>query len=313
MNQPQQQTGPVVVESGGRAWAWSAVQVTAAYDLARMADFRRLPPADRLAYAVREQAAYLDRLLAVRPGEVVALRWISTGERRLQLWLVGRVPAATGPAAADRARELAGMLQDVPGHVAATAVDKTADVQAVLTPFTPAAGGLAQVGKRLRVQEPERPDAGVVSYLAVEPFARGVEDWTPLLEVLSGHPYPVSLTMALTPEEIPAAVRRTLESEATRYAHLQVPLDLPADLGGRIRYPADSAAAAIEPVYQDALQRYSGRGFRFGVTLASPQPLDDLLVEMVGRTISSAHGSLPSDGAPARHDRAEVATGYVVL
>ena len=74
---------PLVVVADGVAWAWSAVEITGGYDLSR-ADPAR---------ATRDQAEYLDRLLAVRAGEVVALRWVRTEPGRLRLWLLPRPSA----------------------------------------------------------------------------------------------------------------------------------------------------------------------------------------------------------------------------
>src|SRR5436305_4525021 len=168
----------------GQAWAWSAVEITAAYDLSRRADFARLDPAQRLGYAVREQAGYLDRLLGIRTGEVAALRWARLEPGRLRLWLLARTSATAPEAAAARSAQLARQLLDVPSQVAAEPVTDPAVVQAILTPFVPAPDGLAQVGKRVRIQQPERPDAGVDAYLAVEPFAQERVDWTMLLDLL---------------------------------------------------------------------------------------------------------------------------------
>jgi hypothetical protein len=299
---------PVVLEQGGAAWAWTAVEITAAYDLTRRADSVRLAPRERLAAAVREQAAYLDRLLSLGRGEVVALRIVRGESRRLRIWLAGRVTAATAPAAADRAAALSAQLAGVPAHVAVAPVPRAADVQAVLAPFAPAAGGIAQIGKRLRVHATVRPDAGVGAYLAVEPFSREIEHWVPLLEALCAHPHPVAVTVALTPEVVPPTVRATLEREATRYARLREPFEVPADTGGRIRYPADGAAALIEPIFRDGLTRYTDRVFRFAVTVVSSRPLDEAIVQAAARTMSAAPAA-----AAARHDPTTVPTGYAIL
>ena len=307
MTSPTPSAVPLVVEGDGLAWAWTAVQVTAAYDLSRRADYARLTPVERLEYAVREQASYLDRLLAVRPGEVAALRFTRTELGRLRLWLLGRTSAPNVDTAARRAVQLAEGLLDVPSHLSAAPVTDLAVVQAALTPFTPAYDGLAQIGKRVRVQRPERPDAGVDNYLAVEPFAQERVDWTALLESLAGYPDPISVTIALTPERVSAQVRRTVESEATRYARLSQAFEAPADLGGRMRFPPDSAAAILEPIFRDALSRYADRAFRFSVTVASPMTLDGMIVEALGRTISPA-----PEQAGARHDPTSVPTGYAI-
>ena len=100
-------------------------------------------------------------------------------------------------------------------------------------------------------------------------------------------------------------VRRTVESEATRFARLRETYEGPADVGGRIRFPPDSAAAVLQPIFQDALNRYADRAFRFSVTVASPVTLDEMVVEALGRTISPA----PVQPA-ARHDPTTVPTGY---
>jgi hypothetical protein len=305
VNQPAPAPVPLVVEGDGLAWAWTAIEVTAAYDLSRRTDYARLTPVERLEYAVREQAGYLDRLLAVRPGEVAALRFTRAEPGRLRLWLLGRTSAPTPDTAQRRAVQLAAGLLDVPSNVVAEPVPDAAAVQAALTPFIPAHDGLAQIGKRVRIQRPERPDAGVENYLAVEPFAQERVDWTALLRLLAGHPYQLCLTVALTPERVSPQVRRTLESEATRYARLSEAFEGPADVGGRIRFPPDSAAAILGPIYRDALTRYADRAFRFSVTIASPVALDEMVVEALGRTISPAPGQ-----DQARHDPTGVPTGY---
>jgi hypothetical protein len=297
---------PHVVAGDGLAWAWVAVEITSAYDLSRRTDFARLNPAERLDYAVREQAAYLDRLLAVRPGEVTALRWARTEPGRLRLWLLARTSAALPGTAAARAVQLAERLVDVPTHVTAEPVTDPAAVQAILNPFVPAPDGLAQVGKRVRVQQPERPDAGVDNYLAVEPFAQERVDWTMLLDLLAACPHPLTVTVALTPERVSTQVRRTVESEATRFARLKETYEGPADVGGRIRFPPDSSAAVLQPIFQDALNRYADRAFRFSVTVASPVTLDEMVAEALGRTISPA----PAQSGTARHDPTTVPTGY---
>jgi hypothetical protein len=298
----------VVVEQDGQVWAWTAVEIKAAYDLTRRADANRLDPAHRLAAAVREQAAYLDRLLAVQPGEVVALRIVRVRPNALRMFLIGRVAGTQAEAAVIRARQLAGRLADVPSHVQVAPVVDPAELTTVLSPFEPVRSGIGQIGKRLRVHTSVRPDAGVAAYLAVEPFARHVEPWTPLLEALRAYPHPVSVTVALSPLPVPVALRTTLEREATRYGRLREPRVAIGDTGARIQYPADSAATILHPLFIDALNRYTDRAFQFAITVASSHPLDTVVLEAVGRTISPA----TSDDR-TRHDPNNVPTGYAVL
>src|SRR5438034_247981 len=188
-------------------WAWSAVEITAA---------RHAGPERALA----DQATYLDRLLAARPGEVFALRWLRGEPGRLRLWLLARTSAAVPETAAARAVALAEQLGAVPPQIVAEPVADPAAVQAVLNPFVPAPDGLAQIGKRVRAQPPERPDAGVEEYLAVEPFARERVDWTMLLDLVAACPHPLALTVTLVPERVSAQVRRTVGAEAARFARL---------------------------------------------------------------------------------------------
>ncbi len=310
MTGPTAPAAPLVVAGAGQAWAWSAVEVTGAYDLSRRADFARLDPAQRLDYAIREQAGYVDRLLAIRSGEVAALRWARLQPRRLWLWLLARTSATAPEAAAARAARLAEHLLDVPSQVTAEPVANPAAVQSILTPFMPAPDGVAQVGKRVRIQQPERPDAGVDTYLAVEPFAQERVDWSMLLDLLAACPHPLTVTVTLTPEQVSTQLRRTLESEATRFARLKETYEGPADLGGRLRFPPDSAAAVLEPLFQDGLHRYADRAFRFSITVASPVTLDEMVVEALGRTISPAPSPAAGQSTAARHDPTTVPTGY---
>lgn len=302
-------TGPVLAEGDGRASAWTAIEIVAALDPTRRADMQRLEPRERLEFAIREQAPFIDRLLAERPGDVVALRWVRTEPGRLRLWLIGRVTEGDSRSAATRIDELTRRLLQVPPSVLAEQVTTTADIRWVLTPFEIVPGGALQVSKQLRVHGTARPDAGVAAYLAVEPFSRLAADWKPLLDTLRLAPHPLALTIALTPQQVPTGLARAIESEAVRYARLREPFDAPADLGGRIRYPADAAAAAIEPIFRDALSRYTGMVFRYAVTIAAPVSLEPTLAEAVGRMISPQ----PTDLVETTHDMRSIASGHALL
>src|SRR5437764_906008 len=280
---------PLVVVADGVAWAWSAVEITGGYDLSR-ADPAR---------ATRDQATYLDRLLAAHPGEVFALRWLRSEPGRLRLWLLARTSAAVPETAAARAVALAEQLGAVPPQVIAEPLADPAAVQGVLTPFVPAPDGLAQVGKRVRAQPPERPDAGVEEYLAVEPFARNGVDWSMLLDLLAACPYPLALTVTLAPERVSAQVRRTVEAEAARFARLAEPHD---DAAARVRLPPDSAAAALAELFQDAALRYRDHAFRYGMTVASPVTLDEMVVEALGRTVAAGQYATARPGRPAEYE-----------
>jgi len=120
-----------------------------------------------------------------------------------------------------------------------------------------------------------------------------------LLDLLAACPHPLAVTLALAPERVAAQVRRTLESEAARFGRLAEPHD---DPGARTRLPPDSAAAGLAALYRDALDRYGDRAFRFGVTVASPVTLDEMVVEALGRTVSPAGYAAARPGRPAEYE-----------
>lgn len=287
-------------------WAWTAVEITTAHDVTKVADLVRLDPGQRLEHAVRRQRAHLDRLLSLDPGEVVALR-ILGGGGPLRIVLLGRTYARDEAAARARADALAARLAEITVLVDVRPLTAPSEVHAVLAPFPTSADGVAQIGKRTRTVTAARADAGVARYVAVEPFARQITDWSPLLAALWCSAQPVALTVALSPQPVPPALRSSLEREALRLARVVRPEERVADLGGRIIYPADAAAAILQPVVADALDRYTDRAFRFAVILASPRALDPVLVEAVGAVLSGRR----EEGA-ARHDEQAVTSSYVI-
>ncbi|MEV4282787.1 ATP-binding protein [Actinoplanes xinjiangensis] len=298
---------PYVTAGDGRCWGWVALRVTAAVDLTKRAEYARLTVPQRLVRAVGEQGEYVTRFLGLPESWVVALRLVRLQRGDVQAFLLGRVHGQTAEQAADAARSLGTTLAGVPDHVRVTPVADPDEVCRVLSPFTPAASGLVQVHKRIRVARPERVDAHVPAYVAVEPFGREPADWTPLWEVLRSHPSPLALSVELVADTVSGQVRRMLEGEATRYRRLAHPLEEEADVGGHLQLPADSGAATIEPYYFDALRRYDARAFRFAVTLASPDPIPDTLATHVAATVSPSTRSHPQ-----RDDPQAVLSGYAL-
>ncbi|NNH71007.1 ATP-binding protein [Nocardia uniformis] len=300
--------GHVIVESDHEVWAWTAVQITAAYDLTRRADFQRLDPEQRLAAAIADQTPFIDRLLAEPDRAVMALRWIQAERGRLSLWLIGRVQGTDHADAIERADQLSTRMSILPTMIASEQVTTTEETHRALDPFPIAPDGIAQIVKRVRAHRSIRSDAGVSNYLAVEPFSRRAVDWAALMTVLRDAPHPVALTIALAPCAVPHTLRASLEHEAMRYRRLREPVELPTDLGGTVRHPADPSAAVLAPIFDDALHRYTHRVFRYSVTIAAPVRLDDTLAEAVGRTISPR----PANSDTSRHDDATIAAGYTI-
>ncbi|GAA3454543.1 hypothetical protein [Dactylosporangium matsuzakiense] len=298
---------PYLLTGPDRVWGWVALRITAAVDLSRRSEYARLDVAGRLARAVGEQAAYLGRFLALPESETVALRLLHHEQGRIEVYLLGRVEQPSADLARRAAGTLAATLARVPDHVRVEPVIDPAEVRAVLSPFVPPPGGLAQIRKRIRVARPERVDAGVPTYVAVEPFGRQPHSWEGLLDAVRLHPAPLALSVELTAGAVPPPLRRMLEIEATRYRRLAQPSEIPADVGGQIQLPADGGAVTIEPYYLDALRRYDGRVFRFGVTLAGAEPLPESLLGQLGATVSP-----PPAAQPDRDDPQSVLSGFTV-
>ncbi|WP_238010144.1 hypothetical protein KZZ52_05495 [Dactylosporangium sp. AC04546] len=317
---------PYLVSGPDRVWAWVALQVTAAVDLSRRAEYARLGVAERLGRAVGEQAAYLGQFLSLPESASVALRLLHREPGRIEVYLLGRVEQPTADLARVATRSLAAALANVPDHVRVEPLDDADRVRDVLSPFVPAPGGLAQVHKRVRLARPERMDAGVPAYVAVEPFGRQPHSWEGLLEALRQYPTPVALSIELTAGRVPQALRRMLETESTRYRRLSQPMDQATEVGGHTRLSADGGALVIEPYYLDALRRYDGPAFRFSVTVAAPEPLPDAFAGHVAATVSPAPRAQPDrddpqsvlsghlvarPGSPAEHD--ELARAFTTL
>lgn len=299
---------PYVSAGADRVWCWVAYRITAAVDVSLRSGYASLTAEQRLARAVGEQAEYVGHLLGLPEPTVVALRLLHRQPGLLDAYLIVRVEAPDHPRALAAAQSAAATLATVPDHVRLTPIGDPAEVAAVLAPFTPAVGGIAQIHKRIRLARPSRPDARVASYVAVEPFGRRPGRWDSLLDALRTHPTPLALSVELMAGAVPASVRRMLEVEATRYSRLAKPVEQASDVGGVMRLGADAAAATIEPFYLDALRRYDGRAFRFAVTLAAPDPVPDALAALVGATVSPAAAATPN-----RDDPLTVPSGQLVV
>lgn len=298
---------PYLLAGPDRCWGWVAYRVTAAVNLAGRSEFARLNLGERLTRAVGEQSTYLGQLLALPETTTVALRMLHRSVGLLEVYLIGRVEQASHEQALAAAQALAATMLNVPDHVRLEPVTDPDEVRRVLSPFTPAHGGLVQVHKRIRYARPERIDAQVPAYAAVEPFGRQPHSWERLLDALRAHPAEVALSIELTAGSVPPDVRRMLETETTRYRRLAQREDRPTDVGGHMTLQADAGAVTIEPYYLDALRRYDGRAFRFAVTIAAPGPVPDSLAGHVAATVSP-----PPNVQAERDDPRSVLSGHEV-
>ncbi len=303
----------IVARVGDRVRAWGGVRLVAATDLSRRAEYARVPPEQRWDRVRAEQASFVDSLAAASAGSVVAMRWSGNGRGEIEACLLGRVDATSEGEATTRLAQLTTRLTQVPDHCVTAEIPDAAALHQTLAPFPPDPRGIAVIQKCVLTAKPERPDAGVHTYVAIQPFARTPGRWEGMLETLRRHPHPLVLSVLLQPTTAPPALRRTLESESTRFGRLVETFQVPGDLGGQIRYPPDGAARTYEPIFLDALRRYAGTVFRFDVTLVSPAPFDDGLAEAVASALLPSDRDLrtaPSGfriGRPTDHGRSAAA------
>lgn len=304
-------TAAIIGSSNDQVRAWTGVRLAAATDLTRRTDYNRLPSSERWSRVIADQAAYVDALAGIGDRNIVALRWSTNGTGDVDAYLLGRVESTSDIDALTRASALAARLRQVPDHCVVEELSEE-QLRHVVAPFRPHPQGIAVMQKRVRAATPERPDAGVQTYVAVEPFARSPGRLEPMLEALRRHPYPVVVTVLLQVVDVPVQLRRALEGEATRFGRLAQAFDMPSDVGGRVHFPPDGTARTFEPLYLDALRRYTEHLFRFDVTVTSPAPLDDSFVEAIASTLSPAGGLTGPTAGPqgASHDPLGVPSGF---
>jgi hypothetical protein len=277
-------------------WAWVAVRIDAAADLTELREYAELPERERLAKAAADETAWLTGQWDTTAATRVALRYLTepardhgggAGNSRLTCVLLGRVQAGQHDEAVAAALALRRRLAALPRHVQGGEVTDSALIRHWLAPFAAHPAGVAEIRKRIRVGRPNRPDAGVAYYLAVEPFTVAANAWEPVWRWLAAHPEPLLLDLVLEPCAVPPDISGLLHQLATRYRQLATPGSMVTSAQLRqIPLPADAFAVDAERLYADAARRYTGRAFRLRVTLASPAPLPDPLAELIGATIS---------------------------
>jgi hypothetical protein len=282
-------TEGVLTASSGRAvWAWVAVQMDAAADLTEAQEYADVPELERRRKAVAAETTWLAGQWETEHSTHIELRYrTEPGIRRLTCAVLGRVVAGNPQDAELAALRLRARLSDMPRHVRATEVTDTAEVAQLLHPFTPEPSGLAEIRKRIRAAPPNRPDAGVRYYTAVQPFTAAAPPWEPLWQAMVAQPHPVMLSVGLEPYRVGADVSSWLSEVATQYGRLAIPGETPEGIySGRSKLAPDAFATDASRVYTDAARRYSGRTFRVRIMLASPAPISDALAELAAATIS---------------------------
>ena len=280
-------TGVLVAGDGQGVWAWAGVRVDHLIDLGSLREYQPLTESGRLTRAVEEERAFLTGLWDLDDEVCVDLRYVSEpAHGRIAVALLGRVRGADESAARAAALGLRARLGRTPAHVAARPIADEGELGQWLAPFIPAAGGLVDIRKRIRIERPNRPDAGNF-YLAVDPFVAAAPNWAPLGRALLAHPHPVLLSVNLRAVEIGQSTTGMLDRLATEYRRLGQPGFLPGALAhGEVPVGGDAFAADAAVLYGDAARRYQGRVFRARVSVASPAPLPAAITELIGITMS---------------------------
>lgn len=280
--------GVLVATDAGGTWAWVAARIEAAADLTETREYADLPEPERLGKAVVAETAWLAGQWETAYDTRVELRYlVDPAARRLSCAMLGRVHGTDQRLVVPAALRLRERLAALPRHVHASEVTDTAEVGRWLAPFWPAPNGLAEIRKRIRFAVPNRPDAGVAYYLAVEPFTSAAPSWEPLWQALTAHPDPALLTVGVVPYPVSGSVATQLDMLATQYGRLAAPGKLPDGLwSSGVELTPDAFAVDAARLFADAARRYRSQAFRLRVTLASPEPLPGSLTELVAATIS---------------------------
>lgn len=267
-------------------WSWFGAKVSAAADLTETREYADLDEGARYRKAVDAQVVWLAHQ---RRGPAIELRWVSDPvTRTLGLVILGRAWASCQADAERIAVTGRDRLVDLPRHLSVEPILDDQNLSVVLRPFDAHPDGMVAVRKRCLTGMPNRPDAGVSYYFAVQPFRHAARPWTALLQALSAHPFPVMLSVGLEPTEASPGLSAALGTCATAYGRLAREGEhrQGALYRGTLRLAPDAFAVEADKLYSQALQRYRDSLFMIRISLASPAPLDDALASLVGATVS---------------------------
>ncbi|MFF7144295.1 hypothetical protein [Streptomyces sp. SID2888] len=207
------------------------MRIDAATDLTESREYAGLPERERLVKATSAEAAWLAGQWERAGGARIELRYRNDPEqRRLTCAILARVDGPGLAAATTAAVALRDRLNETPFHVQSSAITDTAELATWLKPFVPHPAGLADIRKRIRVGRPNRPDAGVRYYLAVQPFTAAAPSWEPLWQAMSAHPHPLAFTVGLEPFHDAGSLGLLLDGLATNYGRLATAGRMPEGL-----------------------------------------------------------------------------------
>lgn len=297
LSSPSPDHGVLTVSDAHGTWAWTSVRIDAAADLPELQEYADLSETNRRIKVIEAETAWLAGQWDPAHGSRIELRYLTDpATRRLSCALLGRTFATDRETAVAAALALRVRLSAPPRHVHAGPETDTDKVARWLTPFSPDPRGVAEIRKQYRSGRPQRPDSGVHFYQVPQPFTVAMPSWESVWQALITHPSPVMLTVGLEPCRAPAGFGAMLQELATHYGRLASPGQMPDGLwSSGMPLAPDSFAVDAVRIYSDAARRYTDRAFRIRIALASPAPLPEPLLELIGSTISPPE--LPGTGS----------------
>lgn len=281
-------TATYTASTDGGVTTWSGLQVSAASDLSDVREYASLGETERRWKIAQEQVAFLSSLLTIHGEGAVELRWLwEPAERELKLFLLTRVVAPTEGQSIELSNGLIARLRSLPRHVFLDDLTRD-DLLHALSPFDIHDAGSAEIRKRIITATPQRPDAGVHYYLAIQPFAGTTRSWEPVLRALIQYPNPICLSIGLQPTSVPPSLQPAVSSAASAYRRLASPGEFKTGqiYGGQVTLAPDAFAIEAADIFADASRRYRDQAFRIRVSCFSSHPLDEGVLALVGSTIS---------------------------
>jgi hypothetical protein len=230
--------------------------------------------------------------LGVTSGATIELRRLTEPAGR---FLVVRVSAPEQLAAVDLAADLRARLSGAARPMRTEPVESADELRRALEPFTPDPRGLVEIHKRLTVARSTRGDAREPWLAAVTPLRPNPRSWSPLWTELAR--FPAVLSVGLLPVRVGPGFRAHLAAQATEMARLARP-GQPATGNWSVPRPPDPFAVAADPLYAEAVRRYTDQAFTVRVSLAAPLPVSDALAELAAGTISPVAPDAGFAGAP---------------
>jgi hypothetical protein len=307
----------VVTRAGSVRAVWQGVRIQSVADLSQSAEYAEDSPEERLRRAMTDDVGYLHgHLLAGRSpvwqDAALELRLVSRpDQRRIEAAVLGRVLVPDEESFTDTTRRHLERLSALPAHVSGEPITDQNELMALLQPFTADPAGCIELRKRHLIGVPQRPDAGVRYYFAVQPLRPQPGSWVQVFEALLGRADPVMISIGLAPVRLSASFSAALDGIATQFARLSetTSITLGPLSGTEVMLTPDTFAVHAHQLFADAARRYRDVGFRLRVSIASPRPLDDGLAHLLGRLLAPGR-----DVDSASYlDREAVGSGYVVV